>query len=73
MWQQRKGGQESVGVVLTREDRLFGFSALLMTLSTAGLVWLYGVVNGREVEEIAADKGKSRNEGQNGSVKRRQA
>lgn len=34
------------------ESRLFAFSALLMTLSTASLVWLYGVVNGKEVREL---------------------
>lgn len=29
--------------------RLFAFSALLMTLATSTLVWLYGVVNGKEI------------------------
>lgn len=33
-------------------DRLFAFSALLMTLSTALLVWLYGVVNGKDVQDM---------------------
>ena len=32
-----------------RWHRLFGISALLMTLSTASLIWFYGVVNGKEV------------------------
>lgn len=31
---------------------LFAFSALLMTLSTAALTWLYGMVNGKEVQEL---------------------
>ena len=39
----------------TRADHthsLFGLSALLMTLSTALLVWLYGIVNGKEMKEL---------------------
>jgi hypothetical protein len=35
---------------LLTTDRLFAFSALLMTASTALLIWLYGVVNGQEKE-----------------------
>ena len=30
---------------------LFAASALLMSLSTAALVWMYDVINGREVRE----------------------
>ena len=30
------------------QSSLFAFSALLMTLSTALLIWMYGVVNGKE-------------------------
>jgi hypothetical protein len=37
--------------MLTR-CRLFAGSAFLMTLSTAVLVWLYGAVNGRKIEEV---------------------
>jgi len=33
------------------EDRLFAASALLMSLSTAALVWMYDAINGREVRE----------------------
>ena len=37
---------------------LFGFSALLMAISTSTLVWLYGVVNGVEVKELGKGKRK---------------
>ncbi|EME39728.1 hypothetical protein DOTSEDRAFT_66657 [Dothistroma septosporum NZE10] len=38
--------------ILTTTQRvgLFGFSALLMTTATASLVWLYGYINGKELE-----------------------
>ena len=31
---------------------LFGLSALLMTIATASLAYLYGVVNGKEMNDI---------------------
>lgn len=39
--------------VLTLPQRvgLFASSALLMTLSTSTLIWLYGVVNGKEMSD----------------------
>ena len=33
---------------------LFALSALLMTLATAWLIWLYGVVNGKVIREMEA-------------------
>lgn len=36
----------------TQRIGLFAFSALLMTLSTTVLIWLYAVVNGKEAQEL---------------------
>ncbi|KAK4500524.1 hypothetical protein PRZ48_008713 [Zasmidium cellare] len=36
----------------TQRVGLFAFSALLMTTATALLVWLYAVVNGKEIEDV---------------------
>jgi len=50
--------------------RLFAGSALLMTLSTGALIWLYGVVNGHEMQELGnGDMEKSKTTKQNGHVK----
>lgn len=40
----------TTGQVLIFVCRLFAFSALLMAVSTAVLIWLYAVVNGKKVE-----------------------
>lgn len=40
--------------ILATHERvgLFAASALLMTLSTSALIWLYGVVNGQDVKDM---------------------
>jgi len=42
----------TVDRILLTINSLFGFSALLMTLSTSLLIWLYGVVNGRQSASV---------------------
>ncbi|USW58110.1 Putative FAR-17a/AIG1-like protein [Septoria linicola] len=39
----------------TQRVGLFAASAFLMTLSTAALIWLYGVINGRDVGGVGSD------------------
>ncbi|KAK5109829.1 hypothetical protein LTR85_002043 [Meristemomyces frigidus] len=48
---------------------LFAFSALLMTLSTATLTWMYGVVNGKEMQELGNGSIRPKSKGQSGGVK----
>ncbi len=46
------GSVNTVDRILLTINSLFGFSALLMTLSTSLLIWLYGVVNGRQSASV---------------------
>ena len=50
--------------------RLFGASALLMTMATTLLAWLYGVVNGKElVKKEALRNGNVTKNARSGNVK----
>lgn len=52
--------------------RLFAFSALLMTLSTVLLAWLYGVVNGKEPRDPSViGHGSATSKSRSGNVKGR--
>jgi len=63
----KEKAEETQEAVTDNSCRLFAASALLMTLATSLLIWLYSVVNGKEVSKLG--KGQTNGKAQNGKAK----